>query len=62
MDKPTVVAALNWIRVAEGTEPETLIALQKKLETHVWLKEKDLNARIDLERALRKAEELLGMD
>ena len=36
--------------------------LQKKLETHVWLKEMDRNIRIDLERALRKAEELLGME
>ena len=62
MDKPNVVNALNWVRVAQGTDHETLVALQKKLETHVWLKEKDHNIRIDLERALRVAEKLLGMD
>jgi hypothetical protein len=62
MEKPVVVNALNWIRVAEKTPPEILKELQRKLETHLWLKEEDPNVKIDLERALRKAEKLLGMD
>ena len=62
MKKMNVVNALNWMRVAEGTSRELLVTLQKKLETHVWLKEEDRNTKIDLERALRKADQLLGID
>ena len=60
MEKPGVVTALNWIRVADGTPPELLKVLRNKLESHLWFKEDDLNVKIDLQAALDKAEELLG--
>lgn len=62
MEKPSVVTALNWMRVADKTPPDLLRELQRKLETHLWLKEEDPNVKIDLDRALRRAEKLLGMD
>ena len=60
-EKPNVVNALNWLRVADETPHEALVHMQRKLETHVWLKETDANVKIDLERALRKADDLLGL-
>tara|TARA_R110002072_G_scaffold20005_2_gene73502 strand:- start:1314 stop:1505 length:192 start_codon:yes stop_codon:yes gene_type:complete len=61
MDKPNVVNALNWMRVADGTPEEILRKMYNKLEAHVWFKEQDPNVKIDLERAVRKAEKLLGI-
>jgi hypothetical protein len=62
MEKPNVVNALNWLRVADDTPPDLLKELQRKLENHLWFKEQDVNAKIDLERALKRAEKLLGVD
>ena len=62
MNKPNVINALNWMRVAEGTPPEILKKMWTKLDTHIMLKETDPNVKIDLERACRRAEELLGID